>query len=87
MGEFINVFDFRKIFGEYFLGTTELFVYAFVILISYVCAKYQMSNKMFMVLLVISSILFSAVLGQALYILVLLIIGIIAFKSISRLFT
>jgi hypothetical protein len=87
MTNFIQPFDLRTLFGEYFLGTPELFFYAMVILISFICAKYQMSNRLFLIFLVISSILFSAILGQAIYILILVILGFITFRAISRLFT
>ena len=87
MGEFIQPFDFQKIFGEYFLGSSELIIYALIILISYVCAKNGMSNTIFLIILVLASLLFAGFLGQAIYILILIIIGFVSFKAISRLFT
>lgn len=87
MVEFINPLDFRKIFVEYFLGGTELFTFAFIIVFSFACAKFGMSNKVFLVLLTISALIFSFILGQALYILIILIVGYVSFKSIARLLT
>lgn len=87
MGEYIQPFDFRKIFVELFLGSTELFTFAFIIIFSFVCAKFKMSNTIFMILLGISSLIFAFILGQAIYILIILIIGLISFKSIARLLT
>ena len=85
--EYINVLDFKKIFIEYFLGSQELFMFAFMILISFVCAKMGISNKIFMVILAITSLLFSAYLGQAIYVLIIFLIGYVSFKSIGRLVT
>ena len=85
MSEFINPFDFRKILLEYFLGSTELFMFAFVIAISFVCAKFQMTNKIYLTLLAISSMIFAVVLGQVTYILVIVIISFISFKGFSKL--
>ena len=87
MSEYINPFDFKKIFIEYFLGTEELFMFAFLIIFSFACAKYGMSNRVFLLLLLVSSIIFSFILGQVMYILIVLIAGIVIFKSISRLIT
>jgi len=87
MGEFIQPFDFKKIFGQYFLGSSELIVFALILLISYACAKYGMSNRLFILILGIAVLLFSAFLGQPFYILVLLIVGFVSFKALSRLFT
>ncbi len=81
---FIAPFDFRKLFIEYFLGTGEMFVFAFIIILSIASAKFNMSNKVFLTILVISSIIMSAFLGQALYILILIISGVIIFKGVSR---
>jgi len=85
MGTYINVFDFEKIFINYFLGRMELFIFAFIIIVSFACARYNMSNRLFLILLSIGSIIFSVVLGEAIYMLVIFVIGILTFKSIARL--
>lgn len=87
MSEYISPFDFRKIFVDYFLGSSELFLYAFILIFSFTCAKFQMSNRVFLVLLVICSLIFAIILGQAIYILIILIVGYISFKSLARLLT
>lgn len=87
MGQYINPLDFKKIFLEYFLGSPHLFMFAFVILISFVCAKFGMTNTVFLVILVITSLLFGAYLGQSVYILIIFLVGFISFKSIGRLVT
>lgn len=84
MAEFINIFDFRKIFVEYFLGTFELFAFAFVLILSYSCARLQVSNKIYVILLLIGSIMFSVYIGEALFFLILFVAGIIIFKILSK---
>lgn len=81
---FISPFDFRKILIDYFLGTQELFVFAFIMVLSFAGAKFGMSNRVFLTILVISSIIMGAFLGQAMYILILIIAGLIIFKGVSK---
>ena len=85
MADYINPLDFKKIFLEYFLGSPELFIFAFILLMSFACAKFGMSNKIYLVLLVISSLIFSLYLGSAFYILVLFLVGYFSFKLIAKL--
>jgi len=84
--EYIEPFDFKKIFMEYFLGTPELLIFALVILISFASAKFGMSNRNFLLIMVISSIMFAAYLGEPIYLFVLIILGFVTFKSIGGLF-
>lgn len=84
MGQYIEPFNLKVLFIDYFLGRTELFVFAFIILFSAVSAKLNMPNRIFMVLLAIGAIMFSAFLGKAIYILVIFLIGITVFKGIAR---
>jgi len=85
MADYINPLDFKKIFLEYFLGSPELFIFAFILLMSFACAKFGMSNKIYLVILVISSLMFSLYLGQAFMILVLFLVGYFSFKLIAKL--
>lgn len=87
MADFINPLDIKKVIIDYFLGGPELLIFGLMILISSVCAKYQMNGKQYMVILAISSLIFAGVLGQAIYIIILLVIGLISFKSIARILT
>ena len=87
MGTYISPFDFKKIFLEIFLGSQQLFIFSFLIIISFISAKYGMSNRLYMILLAISSLIFGIYLGGAVYILVLFLVGYISFKSIARLVT
>ena len=85
MGDFINPFDFRKIFLEYFLGNAELFIFAFFIIYSLVAAKAGFSDKIYLILLAISSIIFVFITGQIVFIIILIVISYVVFKSIGRL--
>lgn len=87
MSEYIYPFDFKKIFLEYFLGSAELFTFAFMIIISFSCAYFRMSNKLYLTILAISSLIFGFYLGSAIYVLVLFLVGYISFKSIARIVT
>lgn len=84
--EYISPFDFRKIFVDIFLGSQELVAFALVLLISFASAKFGMSNRNFMLILSISSVILAGILGEAVYILVLVVIGFIIFKTMSRIF-
>lgn len=84
---FINPLDAKTILIDYFLGGTQLFMFAFIIAFSYACAKFNMSNKIYLVLLSISALIFAGYMGQAVYILIILVIGFVSFKSIARLIT
>lgn len=88
MAEYIEPLNFRKILIEYFLGSTELFVFVFMLVFSFVCAKFGMSNRIFLILLAISGIImFGAMELQAIYILIVLLISYIAFKGIASILT
>jgi hypothetical protein len=87
MGNYINPLDLRKILIDYFLGTTELFFIAFIIVLSFVAAKFQLPNHIFLILLVICSLIMAAILGQAKILLILMVIGFVAFKGVSKLLT
>jgi hypothetical protein len=88
MAEYINPLDFRKILIEYFLGSTELFVFAFMIIFSFVCAKFGISNRIFLLLLTISGLIMFGAMGlEAIYILIILLISYVAFKGIASIVT
>lgn len=84
---FINPFDFKTIYVNYFLGTTDLLIYALIILVSLLCAKYQMSNKVYFTILILSSLILASFLGHSLYVLIILLIGLISFKGIGSMIT
>jgi hypothetical protein len=87
MATYIEPFDFKTIFADLFIGSNQLFMFVFILIFSYVCAKFNMSNKIYLLLLGISALIFAGYMGQPMYILIVLIIGFISFKSIARLVT
>jgi len=84
---YINPGDIKTILLDYFLGTPQLLVFAILLAISFFSAKYGLSNKNFMLILIISSLIFAGFLGEAIYIFILILVGLITFKSIGRFFT
>lgn len=84
---FINPGDLKTIFLEYFLGSPQLLMFALLILISYMSAKYQMSNRNFMIILLVSSLIFAGIIGEAVYILIIILVGFVIFKTIGKFFT
>lgn len=84
--EYIEPFDFYKIFVNYFLGSQQLFPFAFMILLSIVCAYLNMSNKVFLLILVIGSVMFGFYMGEAIYFLIILLTGFVVFYIFSKIF-
>jgi len=87
MGEYIAPFDLKTIFMDYLLGSPELVIFALLVVISYACAYFNMSNKNFAFILVIGALMFTYYLGQAWYFIIIVILGFILFKGIGRFFT
>jgi hypothetical protein len=81
---FINPFDFEKIFVEYFIGDGNLFALFFILLYSFAAAKFNFSNRLYFFFLVIGSVIFSIYVGEELYAIILIIFGGFAFKIIAR---
>jgi len=86
-GTYIQAGDFRTIFIGYFLGNQILFPFAFMILLSLICGYFQMSNKPFLIILTIGSIMFGAYLGEPIYFLTLFLAGFVIFYSFSKIFS
>lgn len=85
MGTYIEPLDLKTIFVDYLLGSMELFIFAFVMIFSYVCAKFNMSNRLYLTLLAVCLLLVSLVTQiNGIYVLIVLIIGVVSFKSISH---
>ncbi len=84
---YIEPMDFKSIFIDYFLGTEQLFMYAFVIIFAYASVKYNFSNKVFLSLLSVGAMIFALWLGSGWYFLVVIILGFIAFKLVGRFIT
>jgi hypothetical protein len=82
---FIQPFDLKTLYINYFLGSSTLFLIAFVLVISFACALFNISNKVFILILAICSLIMGAYLGQGVYVLVLFLIGFFVYKSFTRL--
>lgn len=80
---YIAPFDFMKL-KNYFIGNDILFVFVLVLLISYAAGHFNMSNKIFYAILLISVILFGAFTGESIYILALILLAAWAFKAIAN---
>jgi len=85
MGKYLNPFDFRKILIDYFLGNTILFSFALILVYSLAAAKFGFSNKIFYPILIIISIIMGVYLGEAMYILILILTGFAVSKTIAKL--
>ena len=86
MGEYIEPFDLKEILIGYFLGNTILFFFVLVIITSLACARYGMSNRLFVSILLIGSILFGLYLGEGIYIFIVFLIGLIIFIGYRKIF-
>lgn len=86
MPTYIKPFDLKKIILDLFLGHPSILAFATVILISFLSAKYNMSNRNFMLILMVSSIIMAGFMGEAIYIIILVVLGFVIFKNLSRLF-
>lgn len=83
---FIQPFDFKTIYINYFLGNQLLFPYLFVIILSFVSAYLNISNTIFLILLGIGSLMFGAYTGEGIYTLTLFLIGFVLYKIFGRIF-
>lgn len=83
MGQFIEVFDFKNILLNFFLGNQILFVGALFIIISAMCGYYQMSNRIYAIIMILSFILFAVFIGEAVILAIVCIVGLIVFKILG----
>lgn len=84
MPSYINPLDIKTVILDLFLGHPSILAFATVILISFLSAKFNMSNRNFMIILMVSSIIMAGYMGEAIYIIILVLLGFIIFKSLSR---
>jgi len=84
---YIDPLDLKTILINYLLGTTELFMFALIIVLSIICAYYQMSNRIYFIILIISSIIMAGYLGQSIYVLIIFLIGTVTYKGIGAMMT
>ena len=81
----IDPFDFERIFVSILSGSPEIFTFLFVALISGLGAYFRMDDKIMMIMYLVFGIVMSVYLG-AIYALIILIVGIVTFYSISKMF-
>lgn len=85
MGTYINPLDFKTILLDLFLGHPSLLAFAAVVLISFLSAKFRMSNRNFMMVLMISTMILAGYMEDSIYIIIIVIFGFVIYKSLSRL--
>ncbi len=83
---FIEPFNLKKIFVDFFIGDANLFALLFIIIYSYAAGKFGFPNSLYFFFLVIGVILFSAFVGFQIYVIVMLLLGGFAFKAIGDYF-
>lgn len=81
---FISPLDLKMIFLNYFLGSTALFFGVMIMVYSYVAARMQMSQKVFLITLVVVVIILIGAIGQAIFLLIFLVICFVIFKWVGR---
>jgi hypothetical protein len=85
---FIQPLDLYNILVNFFLGSADLFVFVFVIAFSFISAKYNLPNKIYLTLMAIGLIMFSVIsqktVGQSIYVLIIFLVGVVTFKGVSR---
>ncbi len=84
---YINPFDLRTLLIDFFLGSTELFALMFILVYSFVAAKFGFSNKIYFFLLVIGMVIMAATLGTGWYIIIIGAAGAFVFKTLASAFT
>ena len=86
MGTYISPFDIKKVILDLFLGHPSILAFAAVMVLAFTSAKFGMSSKNFMLILMVSSIILAGYMGEALYIIILVLLGFVIFKTLSRVF-
>jgi hypothetical protein len=81
----IDPFDFERIFVTILAGSPEIFAFLVILLVSGLGAYFRMDSKIMMIMYLLGGIIFSFYIG-AIYILIMVIVGIVTFYSISRMF-
>ena len=81
----IDPFDFERIFVSILAGSSDIFTFLFIIFISGLGAYFRMDDRIMMIMYLVFGIVMSTYIG-AIYVLIILIVGIITFYSISKMF-
>jgi hypothetical protein len=81
----IYPFDFERIFITILAGSPEIFTALFFIFISGLSAYFKFDSKVMFIMYVVAGIVMASYM-PVVYMLIILIVGIITFYSISRMF-
>lgn len=81
----IDPFDFSRIFISIVAGSEAVFIALFFIFISGLSAYFKFDSKVMLIMYVVAGVVMASFI-QAIYVLIILIIGIVTFYSISRMF-
>ena len=81
----INPMDLERIFISILAGSTEIFTFLFILIISALAGYFKMDSTVTMIMFLLFGVVMSAYIG-AIYVLIIIIIGLITFYSISRMF-
>ena len=81
----INPFDLERIFVNILSGSPQIFTGLAMLFVSSGAAYFRMSDRIFMLMVIIFSIIMSVYIGP-IYAVIILLVGIVTFFSISRMF-
>lgn len=82
--EYVAPLDLKKIFVEILAGSTEVFTGILFILICVLAGFFRMTDRTFMIMIILSAVLLWEFIGFGLYLIVLVASGMVIFWSISR---
>lgn len=84
MSSFTSPLDLQTIFVNYFSGSMEIFMFISIIAFAYLGARYRMPTVVFMVLMSLFIVLMAAFGYGGLMVLVILVVGIVAYWVLSK---
>jgi len=86
MAEYIEPFNLKEIYMNYFAGSPIIFAFLAIMLLSYIAGKNGLTTRIYTVLLILSGVIIGGT-TQIMwwYILGLLILGFSIFKVVQRL--
>lgn len=82
--EYIQPLNLEKIFLQIFAGSLEIFIAMLFLAMCVVAGLFRMSDKVFVLMVILASVMLGRILPTGLFLLVLIIAGISLFWAISR---
>lgn len=82
----IDPFDFERIFVVILAGSPAIFTTLAIVLVSGLAAYFKMDSRIMMVMYLLFAVVMTSYIGQAFYILIIIIIGLVTFYSLTRIF-